>query len=250
MHVRRVSATVLTFTALFAATAGAQSSTSAASQVAIMRTPLGALPPVAGREMRALPERGLGVRLQYGYVGGPGAFNFNNFGAGFDLPFGRGTAGVTIGFTAPTCPDGVDCDGNVMIGANWDRRLVGTSLGVGSEAVGLTIGVDAAVGAAWPDETSGLGSDGSAWALGLGLPIALNSGGTGVRYHPFIVPRLAWGRLRSDLGGDSGAGLMLGGGLGVSGLWDRVSLHVGLQRYLVTLSNAQVGVAVTVAPRR
>lgn len=221
-----------------------------ASQVAIMRTPIGALPPGASRQMRVAPEQTTSFRAQYGYLGGTGAFNFSNFGFGVDLPYGRGTLGLTIGYTAPSCPEAFDCDGNLMLGASLERRLVGVSLGTGAEAAGLTIGVDAAAGYAAPDETSGLGDDASLWSAGLGLPLALNAGSGRVRFHPFLTPRFAWGRLRNDLGGDSGAGFLIGGGVGVSGLARGIVVSAGFQRYTAPVSNAQLGVGVTMAPGR
>ncbi|MGH7664496.1 MAG: hypothetical protein ACRENI_09420 [Gemmatimonadaceae bacterium] len=226
----------------------ASGSTLFASQFAVTNTPIGALPPVVSREMMASLAQGFSFRIQYGYLGQEGAFNNDNFGIGFDIPTGRGTIGLTAGYTMRDCPDDIDCSGNVMAGLSWERRLTGLSIGAGAEAAGITLGIDGVLGVAKPDEdtfTPGL----TLFSAGMGLPIAVNAGSGRIRFHPFLVPRFTWGRVTSDNGGDSGAGFMIGGGLGISGISPALTVNIGFQKYMTVFSNAQFGVGVSIAPR-
>lgn len=209
----------------------------------------------------------MAVRGHYGFLSGSGRSNFNSYGVGLDFTAGSNVLGVTLGQIRPDCPgDGEDegpCDAHFTLGLNWERGLLDATFG--SSAARLTAGVDAVLGYARPGDESPISDGGSTsvFSLGLGMPIALTSGGPGlVHFTPFLRPGIAYGRVRSesdpDFGGDdfneTGAVFTLGGGLGVSGLAPGLTVSVGAQHYMTIFSTTTVGLGVSLtglgAPKR
>ncbi|HKG91001.1 MAG TPA: hypothetical protein VKA84_03845 [Gemmatimonadaceae bacterium] len=201
---------------------------------------------------------GVVVRGHYGFQSGSGRSNFNNYGVGLDFTAGSNMLGVTLGQLRPDCPGDDDeegpCDAHFTFGLGWERGLLDATLG--STGARLTAGADAMLGYARPGDESPLSDGGSTsiFSLGLGMPIALTSGGPGlVHFTPFLRPGIAYGRVRSeadpDFGGEdfneTGAVFTLGGGLGISGLAPGLTVSVGAQHYMTVFSTTTVGIGVS-----
>ena len=228
-----------------AAVAQAQGGTLAAPYYASSATPIGAVSPVLSSQMLGTARQGTDFRVQYGYLGQDGRFNQNDVAAGMDFPWGNGALGATVGWTQYDCGD-ADCKGNIMVGVDWERRIVSAQIGTGLEAARMTLGVDATAGFAAPDEdTWALGGSPKAYTLSLGMPIAFVPGGSGRKLVPFVTPRFLHGRIMLDNGGDSGASFMLGGGLAILDAVRGVDLTVGFQKLQNVFANGMFGVGAT-----
>jgi hypothetical protein len=206
----------------------------------IQSTPLGALPPVLAHSS----AKRMGFHGQYGYLGLEGREAVNSFGGGVTLPFRGDHVSLTAALSQHTCPEPIECKGGMMVGANWHRTVAGVALGTGSERAILRIGVDAGLGYGRPDNVED--ADESAWSAGIGMPISVTSMGSGVQVTPFITPRFAIGRYRveNDLN-DTGSSLMLGGGLGITGLLPNIGFNVGFQKAFIEGAPTQYGIGFT-----
>jgi hypothetical protein len=212
----------------------AQFATSAAAFDAIQSTPLGALP-----ASLVAAKGGPAVSTQYGYLGMDGRNAVNTYGVNLELPYRTSRVGFTAAYASPECPAAASCDGHVMVGANWGRRLTSLALGSGADMARLNVGLDGALGFAKP-------TDASAMSAGIGMPISLAPAGKGARQVvPFLAPRFAWGRFRTDNGGDTGSALMLGGGVMVSGLTPSLAFNFGFQKLFIDQAPMQYGFGLT-----
>lgn len=220
------------------ATLAAQSETEAIAYMALQSTPVGALPPVMTQHGKQL-----GFHGGYGYIGYEGRQAINTFGGGVSLPFRDATVSLTAAYSKLQCPP-AECESQMMVAANWTRPVMGMALGTATERAALRVAMDAGLGYGRPDLIPDLGE--TAWSASIGLPVSLTSSGKGMQVTPFVVPRFALGRYRvEELGGDTGASLMLGGGVGITGLKANLGINLGFQKTLIDGAPTQYGIGLT-----
>jgi len=236
---RKVLSTVAAAMLVGATTLSAQNGTDEAAYIAIESTPVG-MPARLSAPMMGQTSK-MSLAVNYGYLGFEGRDALNNYGANLELPFRSSRVGVTLAYGSPKCEVDPCQDGYVQFGANWGRRVTSISMGQGADAARLNIGMDA-------DVNYGKPQDASALAASVALPIAFVPNvtrGSRIQVIPFLAPRFALGRYRTDFGGDTGSNLMLGGGFAVNGLMQNVGINAGFQKVLVDGAYTQYGVGVT-----
>jgi hypothetical protein len=235
---RKVLSTVAAAMLVGATTLSAQNGTDEAAYIAIESTPLG-MPARLSAPMMHQNSK-MTVAVNYGYLGFEGRDALNNYGAHVEMPWRSSRVGVTLGYGSPACAVDPCEDGYIQFGANWGRRVTSITTGQGTDAARLTIGMDA-------DVNYGKPTDASALAASVALPIAFvpQTARGKVQFVPFITPRFALGRYRTEFGGDTGSQLMLGGGFAVNGLMQNLGLNVGFNKVLVDGAYTQYGLGVT-----
>ena len=182
------------------------------------------------------------VAVSYGYLGLDGAESWSNYGVNIERPFRSSRVGLTLSYATNSCAVDPCADSYVRFGANWGRRVTSIGMGQGNDAARLNIGMDA-------DVNYGKPTDASALAASVALPVAFVPNvarGTKLQFVPFLTPRFALGRFRTDAGfGDTGAEFMLGGGFAVNGLMENIGLNAGFQKVFVDGAYTQYGLGVT-----
>jgi hypothetical protein len=222
------------------ASGAAQSDTDLAAFMGIQSTPVGALPPVI---TGGTSSKRMSFHAGFGHTAFEGQDAINTVGGGVTLPFRNAHVSLTAAYSMHSCPP-ADCESHFMLGANWNRTVLGMVLGSGNDRAALRVGVDAGLGYGQPNYDVDLSE--SAWSAGLGLPISLTSGGPGMQVSPFVVPRFAYGRYSIEgAEGESGTSLMLGGGLAITGLYPKLGINIGFQKTFVDGMPTQYGVGLS-----
>lgn len=210
-------------------TARAQDAGDVLAYIALLFTPVGALPPEVTPAMAGLTQTRTRARIQYGRVGDLDA---NNLGAGLDFSRGRGSAGLTLGVGFRDC-DG--CDEIVMVGAHLDGVLGSRPLSTSTPDVRLNVGLRGDVGFARADDATAL-------TLAVGAPVSISAPAGELRFVPFLTPAVGFGRL-SDGDSESGVRFLLGGGVGLVGAGG-LMLDIAFQKVFIDHGDTQVGIGV------
>ena len=213
----------------------AQSNSDVDAYFTLIETPSGGLPPVLSWVMlnRSLASPNISVR--YGHISTVGT-SFNNFGATLGIPAGpKAVFGITAGYETLDCSG---CEGHFIAGANAEGRLSSTTLGTGSDAAQLTIGLNGEFGFGKPTGVTLASLTG-------GVPIALVAGGSDVKIAPFLTPAIGWAHLSGNGTSDSGTRFMLGGGVTVLNTSNGISANVGFQKVFINGGDTVVGVTVS-----
>jgi hypothetical protein len=207
----------------------AQDSGDVAAYLALLFTPVGALPPQVTPAMAGLTQTRTRARVQYGRVGDLDA---NNLGFGLDFGRDRGSAGLTLGVGFRDC-DG--CDEVVMVGAHLEGVLGSKPISTSTPDVRLNVGLRGDVGFARADETTALSAV-------VGAPVSVSAPAGELRFVPFLTPGFGFGRV-SNGDSDSGIRFLLGGGIGVVGAGG-LMLDIAFQKVFIKHGDTQVGVGV------
>jgi hypothetical protein len=213
---------------------GAQSTGDQTAYAVLLATPPGALPPVLSSAMlyRGLPAPQVGIR--YGHTSFTGSSS--NAFAG-DLSFAAGAKtviGVTAGYQTYSC---TGCDGHFIASGRAEGRLTSTSLGTGSDASLLTVGLNGEMGFGKPSGSTLLSLTG-------GLPLALVSG-SALKVAPFLTPGFGWARASGNGNSISGSRFMLGGGVALQSTTSPLGANFGFQKVFIQNGETMFGVNVT-----
>ena len=212
--------------------AAAQSAADIAGHAALVRTPVGALPPIATSTIERETQSGAELSLRYGYMSLTGA-SLNNFGASGVLPVSRSST-VTLTGGVAACGG---CTAGLLLGIAGDMHMGDARLGSARDAARLAMALNGEFGYA-----STLHSLSGA----VGLPISLVMGPSRrdeLRLVPFITPGFGFGSsdsrvfvLRAGNQDDatSGARPMIGGGIGVYNRSSSVAVDFGFQYVAIT----------------
>jgi hypothetical protein len=224
----------------------------AATYLALTRTPIGGLPPVATSTILGDVQSGVALSLRYGHVGGSELIlapdgrevSLNNFGATAVLPVGTGsTLSLTAGVSAPSVGSSA-----LMLSIGGDTRLTGMPLSDTRSAMRLNVGVNGELGYGKPSEATLV-------AGSVGLPISLVGGSAprdAMRVVPFLTPALTFSSFDPDdprFENESAVHFMLGGGLGIYNRTSTVAFNVGFQYMAISGASTQVGFALTLGGR-
>lgn len=221
-----------------ASSLGAQSSGNAAAYTTLLSTPPGALPPVLSAPMLGRVQAPPQIDLRYGHISFNG-FGSNTFAGAVDFAAGTKTViGVTAGYQTYDCKG---CDGHFLASGRAEGRLTSTSLGSGADASLLTVGLNGEMGFGKP-------SGGTLLSIAAGLPVALVAGGATVRIAPFLTPGFGWGRASNANNSESGARLMLGGGIAVQSTHRPLGANFGFQKVFIENGETMFGLNVTFVP--
>ena len=229
-----------------AALADAQSLNDLAARVALVLTPVGALPPFVTSTIQGEPQNGAALGLRYGYLSANRTSD-NNAGISALLPFGTGgTVTLTGGFVSPSCRF---CDSGLILSIGADKALGDLAMGSSRESARLRVALNGEFGYGQPH--GGTFTSGSVTSGSVGLPISLVSGSRArdeMRIVPFITPGFGFGSIHGD-DSPSGSALMLGGGLGIHNRSSTVALSFGFQHVAVEGSGTMIGLALVLGGR-
>ena len=218
----------------------AQSEDDVSAYFTLVGTPPGALPVVLSNPMLNRPMTVPNFSVRYGHISTASA-SFNNFGATLGIPAGtKAEFGLTAGYQAISCDGG--CNGHFIGGANAEGRLTSTTIGTGSDAAQLTIGLNGEFGFGKPEGTTLV-------SLAGGVPIALVAGGPSIKIAPFLRPAIGWGRESTDVGSHSGTRFLLGGGVTFQSMTSGVGANIGFQKVFINGGDTVIGVALIFGAR-
>ncbi|HEX6533921.1 MAG TPA: hypothetical protein VF041_04945 [Gemmatimonadaceae bacterium] len=212
------------------ARAQGQDASDSAAYMALIRTPLAALPMRFDESITGERPARTAFRVRYGLMSFDEHEYTHNFGVGLDVPLRGAVLGFDVGYHWPNC-NGV-CESNVMASAGVSERLVAISLGRGESGGTVNVGLHAAAG-------FGAMTDTTLWSGLLSLPVSLVPRGASLRFVPWVAPGVGVGVVRT---GSSEAGLQLTFGAGVGMLiGSRVRADVGVNRVFLKDGNWLVG---------
>jgi hypothetical protein len=224
----------------------------AATFLALSRTPVGGLPPIATSTILGEVQSGVALALRYGHVGGGDLIlgpngeevSLNNFGATAVLPLGTGsTMSLTAGVSAPTQGSSA-----LMLSIGGDTRLTAMPLSDTRSGMRLNVGLNGELGYGKPSEATLV-------AGSVGLPISLVSGSgprDAMHIVPFLTPAITFSSFDPDdprVENESGVHFMLGGGLGIYNRTSTVAFNVGFQYMAISGATTQFGIALTLGGR-
>lgn len=224
----------------------------AATFLALARTPVGGLPPVATSTILGEAQSGVALALRYGHVSGGDLIrdpndeevSLNNFGATAVVPMGMtSTISLTGGVSAPTSGSS-----SLMLSIGGDTRLGAMPLSQGRGSAQLNFGLNGELGYGKP-------SGASLVAAEVGLPISLVPGAgprDAMRIVPFLTPAFTFSNFSPDdsnVDNQSAAHFMLGGGIALYNRSSSVAFNVGFQYMAISGASTQFGVALTLGGR-
>ena len=229
-----------------------------AEYFALLRTPIGALPPVATSVMIGVTQTSPQLVGRFGYVpdvtqplaegtAGHEAHSMGAFALTGILPVRLdGSLFATVGVANIRC---TGCRAGFMASAGGDYRVLATALGNAGDArneLRLTVAVTGEVGFGKPE-------DGSVWSAEFGVPLALSIGSpSGTRLIPFLVPAIAYvttGEAGAGAGEAHGARGVIGGGVALRNPKSPLGGSVTFQYISVARSDIQIGVALSLGGR-
>ena len=213
--------------------------------LALVRTPVGGLPPIATSTILGDAQSGVALSLRYGHAGEThGISSLNNFGATAVLPMGTGsTVSLTAGISAPS-----EGSSALMLSIGGDTRLTGMPLSEARNSMRLNVGLNGELGYGKPSEATLV-------AGSVGLPISLVGGAAprdAMRIVPFLTPAFTFSSFDPDdprFENETAVHFMLGGGLGIYNRTSTVAFNVGFQYMAITGATTQFGFALTLGGR-
>ena len=238
---RKLSSAVAVVALVAAVPLGAQSINAAVAYGALITTPAGALPPVLSNAMLYRPMTQPDIAVRYGHISDAGT-SLNTFDARVGFPLGtRAMFGVNAGYQDASCSFG-GCDSHFIAGANAEGRLSSTTLGTGTEAAQLTIGLNG---------DAGLGKDAGATVFSFtgGLPVALVSRTSKALIAPFLTPAFGWGRASNNGLSQNGTRFLLGGGVTLQSLNSPIGANLGFQKVFIDGGETVFGVSLVIGRR-
>ena len=223
------------------ALARAQTPEAVAAYLSLTRTPAGALAPMLTNTLLERAQNGASLAFRYGNLASgdlnPGS---NTFAVTGVLPAGLGSSlNLTGGVITSDC---TGCKAELMLGIGGDIRLLGSAMGTTSTSPLFTASLTGEIGYSNADP-------GSFFSGYVGAPLALVQRGSGMQFVPFLTPGFGIGRLSSNGNTTSGAGAMLGGGLGIYNSMTGVVVNVGLQHSFTSGGKTGIGINVLVGGR-
>lgn len=214
-----------------------------ASYVALMRTAVTGLPPIATSTMLGERQNGVELGIRYGNVsGGDLTPSLNNFGA--TAIFGSsGTSSISL--TAGVSSPGRGSS-SLMLGIGGDMHLTDASMSDARNGMVLRVGLNGEFGYGSPSHATLL-------AGSVGLPLSLISRGGArdeMRIVPFLTPAFGFGDFDPSVG-DSGSGshFVLGGGVAIYNRTSSVALNLGFQNVFVDGGHTEFGLGLILGGR-
>lgn len=211
----------------------AQDAEDVAAYLAMVFTPIGALPPMVTPPMAGSAQTRNRINARYGRISFNDAVAFNNLGVGIDFDRDGGSWGLVLGYMFDDCEG--DCDGVVMFGADLEGVLASSQIGQ-SPNTRLNMGWRGDVGISRSDDLTSLTGV-------IGVPLSVSAQSGSLRIVPFFTPAFGFGRLSDDNDSESGVRFLLGGGLGVMSSTG-LALNIGFQKVFIDGGDTQVGLGV------
>lgn len=216
-----------------------------ATYLALARTPVGGLPPIATSTILGEPQSGVALSLRYGHAGETnGISSLNNFGATAVLPMGMSsTISLTGGISAPSSGSSA-----LMLSIGGDTRLSSMPLSQSRGGARINIGLNGELGYGKPSEASLVAGE-------VGLPISLVPGPgprDAMRIVPFLTPAFTFANFSSDnpnVESQSAAHFMIGGGIALYNRTSPVAVNFGFQYMAFSGATTEFGFVLTLGGR-
>ena len=213
--------------------------------LALVRTAIGGLPPIATSTMLGDAQSGAALSLRYGHAGEThGISSLNNFGATAVLPMGtNSTLSITGGISAPSSGSS-----SLMLSLGGDTRLGTMPLSEGRGGAHLNFGLNGELGYGKPSEAT-------LFAGEVGVPISLVPGAgprDAMRIVPYLTPAFTFANFESSdprVESQSAAHFMLGGGIALDNRTSPVSFYFGFQYMAINGAATQFGFGLTLGGR-
>ena len=213
--------------------------------LALVRTPVGGLPPNATSTILGDTQSGVALALRYGHANGTnGLASLNNFGATAVLPVGTvSTVSLTGGFSAPSSGST-----GLMLSAAGDTRLTSMPIDAGRGSARIDIALNGELGYGKP-------SDATLFAGEVGLPISLVPGPGPrdvLRVVPYVTPAFTFESFDSSdprVATQSAVHFMLGAGLAFYNRTSPVAFEAGLQFMAIDGASLLFGLGLTLGGR-
>jgi len=220
---------------VFAAHARAQTASDAAAYVALMRTAVAGLPPIATSTIIGETQDATAFSVRYGNVSGGGITrSLNNFTATAVFS-GGGASSISLTAGASSPSQGSSA---LVLGVAGDTRLTDIPMSDSRGSTLLRIGLNGEFGYSRPSGATLL-------AGSVGLPLSLFARGgprDAMRFVPFLTPALGFGDFNPDAGDSrSGMKFMLGGGMGIFNRTSSVALNLAFQHVFVDGGQTEFG---------
>jgi hypothetical protein len=225
-----------------ASKAPAQTFSDASAYLALMRTAVAGLPPIATSTILGEHQNGAAFSARYGNVSGGDISNsLNNFTATAILS-GGGASSVSLTAGASTPSRGSTA---LILGIAGDTRLSDIPMSDSRNGMLLRVGLNGEFGYSKPSGATLL-------AGSVGLPLSLISRGGRNEMHvvPFLTPAFGFGDFNPETG-DSGSGskFMLGGGVGIFNPTSSVALNLAFQHVFVDGGQTEFGLGLVLGGR-
>lgn len=212
---------------------------------ALVRTPVGGLPPNATSTILGETQSGVALALRYGHANGTnGLPSLNNFGATAVLPMGTvSTISLTGGFSAPSSGST-----GLMLSLAGDTRLTSMPIDAGRGSARINIALNGELGYGKPSEAT-------AFAGEVGLPISLVPGSGArdeLRIVPYVTPAFTFESYDPEdpkFETQSAVHFMLGAGLAFYNRSSPVTFHAGLQFMAIDGASLLFGLGLTLGGR-
>ena len=213
--------------------------------LALVRTPVGGLPPIATSTILGDAQSGVALSLRYGHANGTnGISSLNNFGATAILPMGVGsTISLTGGFSAPSSGSTA-----LMLSLGGDTRLTSMLLGERRDGARLNIALNGELGYGKPSEAT-------LFAGEVGLPISFVPGPgprDAIRVVPYVTPAFTFENFDADdpaVASQSAVHFMLGAGLALYNRTSPLAVNLGLQFMAINGASLLFGFDLTLGGR-
>jgi hypothetical protein len=213
----------------------------AAAYLALISTPVGAVPPILTAPMLNQTMKNVDFAVRFGHISITDG-STNAFDARLGIPAGQSVVvGVNGGYQGRSCRAG-GCQGHFIGGANIEGRFASVVLGSNADAAQLTVGLNGEIG-------FGRRSGTALTSITGGLPVALVSGPLHLRVAPFLTPGIGWGRISGGGMSDMGMRFLLGGGVMFQSLTTGVGATVGFQKALIDNGDMMFGIGLVLSAR-
>jgi hypothetical protein len=227
---------------VIASKAPAQTFSDASAYIALMRTAVAGLPPIATSTILGDHQNGAAFSARYGNVSGGELTNsLNNFTATAVLSGGgASTVSLTGGVSSPSRGSSA-----LLLGIGGDTRLSDLPMSDSRNATLLRVGLNGEFGYAKPSGATLL-----AGSVGLPLSLISRSGRNEMHVVPFLTPAFGFGDLNPEVG-DSGSGskFMLGGGVGIFNPTSSVAINLAFQHVFVDGGQTEFGLGLVLGGR-
>jgi len=227
------------------ASLSAQTFNELATYLALIRTPIGGLPPVATSTILGDVQNGAALALRYGHIAsGPNFPDFNNFGVTGVLPAGTSS---TISLTGGVSTGSGNTSSALMLSIGGDTRLTDMPFSMSRTSPRLRVGLNGELGYGKPSSASLI-----AGSVGLPLSIVHPARRDEMQIVPFLTPAFGFGNFDPEddrIDTQSGAHFMIGGGIALFNRSSGVAINFGFQYVAVSNSSTLLGLVLTLGGR-
>jgi hypothetical protein len=223
------------------ASVSAQSASQAAAALALTFSPSAGLTQHVTPLMAGEAQSKTSFAVRYGRISEEGT-SFNNFAITGAMPVSEAaTVSLTAGMRHNSI-EGGESSNDIIFGLGGDMMLGQTALGEGDNAAKFVYGLNADLGYSKVKSLN----DANALTGRIGAPLSLSFGaGETAKIVPYVAPSFGFGRLSAEGESESGSRFIIGAGVGVNQISERISFNVGIQKVMIENGKTLFGFGLT-----